>query len=124
MTLSNKNSAVDFLMRVIAGDIKGAYAAHTGPGFRHHNPYYAGDLESLRKGMEDDHAQHAGKKFEIRLALEDGKHVAVHSRLKHPAFEQEISVVHLFRFEEGKIVEFWDVAQVAPEQIVNQNGMF
>ena len=124
MTTTNKQNAVDFLMRVIAGDIQGAYAAHMGRGFRHHNPYYAGDLESLRKGMEEDQAQHPGKNFEIRLALEDAKHVAVHSRLKHPAFEQEISVVHIFRFEEGKIVEFWDVAQVAPEQIVNENGMF
>jgi predicted SnoaL-like aldol condensation-catalyzing enzyme len=33
-------------------------------------------------------------------------------------------VVHLLRFEHGKIVEFWDVAQAVPEEVENELGMF
>jgi predicted SnoaL-like aldol condensation-catalyzing enzyme len=73
--------------------------------------------------MEDE-AKHPGKQLDVRLALQDGDHVAVHSRLKHPAFEPEVAVVHIFRFENGRIVEAWDIVQMAPEQIVNTNGMF
>lgn len=119
-----KDSAVRFLQRVVAGDVRGAYEAHVTPGFRHHNPYFAGDRESLKKGMMEDEAKHPGKKLEVRLALEEGEHVAVHSRLLHPASPQEVSVVHLFRFEQGKIAEAWDIVQVAPEPVVNENGMF
>ena len=124
MTSGNKDRAIGFLKQVVAGDVQGAYENYVGPGFRHHNPHYQGDTESLRKGMEEDEAQHPGKKIDIRLALEDGSHVAVHSRLEHPAVTTEISVVHIFRFDQGLIVEAWDVVQVAPEQIANQNGMF
>ncbi len=124
MTRTNKDRALAFLKQVVSGDIRGAYEEHVGSGFRHHNPYFAGDVDSLREGMEEDHASHPGKKFAVQMALEDGDHVAVHSRLKHPAVATEISVVHIFRFENGRIVELWDVVQIAPEQIVNQNGMF
>ena len=119
-----KESAVDFLTRIVAGDIRGAYERHVAEGARHHNPYYAGDCDSLRKGMEEDEASHPGKQLDVQVALQDGDHVAVHSRLRRPGGEREIAVVHLFRFEHGKIAELWDIAQVAPERIVNRNGMF
>jgi predicted SnoaL-like aldol condensation-catalyzing enzyme len=31
---------------------------------------------------------------------------------------------HLFRFEEGKIAEMWDVVQPLPETSPNENGIF
>lgn len=124
MTQSLKDKAVAFLTQVVAGDIKGAYERFVDPRMRHHNPWFAGDVESLKKGMEEDQRKHPGKEFRIQRALQDGDLVAVHSRLKHPAFEPEMAVVHLFRFEHDRIVEFWDVGQMAPEKIVNKNGMF
>jgi predicted SnoaL-like aldol condensation-catalyzing enzyme len=123
-TRTLKETAVDFLTRIVAGDIRGAYQDHVGEGFRHHNPYFPGDADSLRKGMEEDEARNPGKKLEVRIALQDGNDVAVHSRLRRPGGEPEIAVVHLFRFEKGKIAELWDVAMIAPKEIVNKNGMF
>jgi predicted SnoaL-like aldol condensation-catalyzing enzyme len=41
-----------------------------------------------------------------------------------PSTAMTIAVVHLFRFEAGKIAELWDVGQAQPEQMVNQIGMF
>ena len=119
-----KEIAIDFLTRVVAGDIRGAYERYVGDGFRHHNPYYAGDSASLMKGMEEDEARHPGKKLDVHVALQDGNYVAVHSRLRVAVGEPDIAVVHIFRFEEGRIAELWDVAHVAPKQIVNKNGMF
>ena len=119
-----KETAIDFLTRIVAGDVRGAYERHVGDGFRHHNPYFAGDSGSLRKGMEEDEARNPGKRLDVQAALQDGSYVAVHSRLRRSAGEPDIAVVHIFRFEQGRIVELWDVAQVAPKQIVNENGMF
>lgn len=123
-TQTLKDSAVDFLMQIVAGDIRGAYERYVGDGFRHHNPYFAGDAQSLRKGMEEDEALNPGKKLDVQVALQEGNHVAVHSRLRRGSTEPDTAVVHIFRFDDGRIVELWDIAQVAPEQIVNKNGMF
>ena len=124
VTRTLKETAIDFLTRVVAGDIRGAYERHVGDGFRHHNPYFAGDSDSLRRGMEEDEARNPGKRLDVQLALQDGDHVAVHSRVRRSTGEPDIAVVHIFRFEQGRIAELWDIAQVAPKQIVNENGMF
>ena len=35
-----------------------------------------------------------------------------------------LAVVHICRFENGKIAEFWDIGQIQPDPLVNENGMF
>jgi predicted SnoaL-like aldol condensation-catalyzing enzyme len=35
-----------------------------------------------------------------------------------------LAVVHLVRFEEGRIVELWDVVSPVPEKPLNANGVF
>ena len=123
-TRTLKDAAVEFLKQIVAGDVRGAYERHVGDGFRHHNPYFAGDAPSLRKGMEEDEARHPGKQLDVLVALQEGNYVAVHSRLRRGATEPDIAVVHIFRFEGGRIAELWDIAQAAPKEIVNKNGMF
>ena len=71
------------LEMVVAGKVREAYDEHVGPGFRHHNPFFKGDMESLLAGMAEDAEKFARKDFEVRRALHDGNFVAVHSRLRH-----------------------------------------
>ena len=123
-TQSNKDRAVDFLQMIIAGKIREAYEQYTATDFRHHNPYFKGDAESLLAGMVEDEKQFPAKVCEVQRALQDGDLVAVHSRLRHSPAEGFMAVVHIFRFEDGRIAEFWDIAQAAPNPIVNENGMF
>jgi predicted SnoaL-like aldol condensation-catalyzing enzyme len=119
-----KDTAIAFLTSVVAGDVRGAYERHVGDGFRHHNPYFPGDAESLKKGMEEDEARHPGKRLDVQVAVQDGDYVVVHSRLRRTIDDHGFALVHIFRFEQGRIAEAWDIVQSVPEDIVNENGMF
>ena len=121
---THKQTALDFLHMIVAGNIHEAYQRHVSPVFQHHNPYFKGDAASLEAGMQESEKMHPDKIFEVQRALEDGDLVAVHSRIRMYPTDRGGSVVHLFRFEGDKIAELWDVFHLQPEEMVNENGMF
>lgn len=123
-TDSNKTAALDFLRRVASGDVDSAYAQYVAPGFRHHNPYFEGDAASLQAGMRDAAAQLPDKRFDVLRAIAEGDLVAVHSRLRLSDERPEMAVVHVLRFEHGRIAELWDIGQAVPAECVNVHGMF
>lgn len=123
-TLSLKEKAVSFLRLVASGNVREAYQRYIGPDFRHHNPFFRSDAESLMLAMEESAALNPHKVLEVKRALEEGDLVAVHSHVKQNQEDLGGAVVHIFRFHEGRIVEFWDVGQAIPENAPNENGMF
>ncbi len=120
----NKENAISFLQMVAAGKIREAYKRHIAPDLRHHNPYFEGDAESLMVAMEKNAAETPNKALEVKHAIEDGNTVAVHSHIRQNPEDLGAAVIHIFRFEGGKIVEMWDVGQAIPEDSPNVNGMF
>ena len=121
---TRKDVAKAFLQLAATGEVREAYERFVSPGFRHHNPYFRGDAESLRTGMEQAAAKFPQTTIEIQRALEEGNLVAVHSKVKHEPAGRDIAVVHLLRFKGSSIVELWDIAVEAPESSPNENGMF
>jgi predicted SnoaL-like aldol condensation-catalyzing enzyme len=122
--LTHKDMAISFLHLVTSGNVREAYAQHVGPTFRHHNPYFKGDAESLMSGMEENDAKFPNKLFEVQHALEDDDHVAIHSHVRLKPDERGFAAVHIFRFHNDRIVELWDVVQPVPEESPNEYGMF
>jgi|SRR5262245_1071419 len=120
---SKKEIAIDFLKQAASGKLDEAYDK-VKPSFRHHNPYFAGDAESLKAGMAEAHQQFPNTTLEVQNAWEDGDMVAIHSRVSHAADQPDISVVHMFRFEGDRIAELWDVGMEAPKESPNENGLF
>jgi predicted SnoaL-like aldol condensation-catalyzing enzyme len=129
MTTNNSNkslkeAAMDFLRLASSGDVRKAYELYVARDFKHHNPYFEGDRESLLKGMEDAAKLNPNKEFKIFRALQDGDFVAVHSRVIQASLQTPISVVHIFRFAENRVVELWDNIMPQPEDMINENGLF
>ena len=122
--VSRKEAALSFLRLVAAGRVHDAYRAHIGPGFRHHNPFFRGDADSLRTAMEENASKSPNKVLEVQRALEDGVLVAVHSRVRQTPEDRGGATVHIFRFENDRIVELWDIGQPVPETSANEHGMF
>jgi predicted SnoaL-like aldol condensation-catalyzing enzyme len=119
-----KDAATDFLQLTAAGRVDDAFARHAAPGFRHHNPYFASDAATIQAGMRANAAAFPQMEFEVQRALEDGALVAVHSRARMAPGMPNIAVVHILRFEGGKIAEMWDIGQAEPVPMANETGMF
>lgn len=64
MDKSNKEIAISFLSLASSGKVHEAYEKYVHPHFRHHNPYFKGDRESLLKGMEESAVRFPQKRFE------------------------------------------------------------
>ena len=121
---SRKDKAVSFLRLAGAGKIRDAYERYISPTFRHHNAFFRGDRESLMKAMEEDAAKNPGKVLDVKLALQDGNHVAVLSHVRQRGQDLGFALVHIFRFEGDRIAELWDLAQPIPQDSPNEHGMF
>ena len=70
-------------------------------------------------------ANHPDAHGEIKRVFADGDYVILHSHWHglsdKPRGE---AVVDIFRWEDGKVVEHWDVIQPVPEKAANNNTMF
>ncbi|MFT4415481.1 nuclear transport factor 2 family protein [Fredinandcohnia humi] len=123
-TFSLKEKAVSFLQMVATGKVREAYQSYIGPSFRHHNPYFRGDANSLMLAMEENAIKNPQKILEVKLAIQEGNTVAVHSHVRQNPDDLGGAVVHIFRFQDDKIVELWDIGQPIPEDSPNENGIF
>jgi predicted SnoaL-like aldol condensation-catalyzing enzyme len=122
-TPCNKATAIEFLAMAAAGDVRAAFERHVADSFRHHNPHFAGDRAALMRAMEESAAAEPNKSLHVVRALEEADTVAVFSRLARAA-GAEYAVVHILRFEHGKIAELWDIVQEVPPHPANEHGMF
>jgi len=123
-TTNLKERAMEFLRLAASGKVREAYHKYVGPVFRHHNPYFRGDAESLMAAMEENAVKNPNKNLKMQRALQDGDLVAVHSRVRQKPDDLGGAVVHIFRFEGNLIAELWDVGQALPENSPNEYGMF
>ena len=119
-----KKIASLFLDLVVTGKVAEAYDTYVHPNFRHHNQYYKGDRATLMAGMEESNVNFPHKVLEVKKILEDADLVMTFSSVKMTTDMPEVAVMHLFRFEDGKIMELWDIGQQLSEDSQNENGMF
>lgn len=95
-----------------------------GKTYTQHNPMIPDGVEGLR-GWAPDRAKE-GTRFNFHKLLIDGDYVFVHLQLFRVQDEtgRGEAGADIFRFEDGKIVEHWDIIQPVPEQSLNNNTMF
>ena len=124
MTGNNRESAVAFLELAASGKVREAHSQFAGAGFQHHNPFFEGSAQTLMAAMEENARQNPSKVFQVKRVIAEGELVVVHSYVQQQPSTLGAAVVHIFRFNKGRIVELWDLGQQAPEKSPNQYGMF
>ena len=120
--MSNKKTAISFLQTAALDKPAKAYEQYVAQNFIHHNQYFKGDRQSLLEAMEEASKSSPNKKFEVKQVVEEADKVITYSHVIKN--DMEIAVVHIFRFENDKIVELWDVGQQIAADSPNENGLF
>jgi predicted SnoaL-like aldol condensation-catalyzing enzyme len=120
---ARKQTALAFLQEGRAGN-RAALEQLVHPAARHHNPYFPAGMPALLDAMVSAATQAPERSSTVHRVIGEGDHVAVHSHVRPHPGHAGFAVVHLFRFEEDRIVELWDVGQPVPEQNPNDDGMF
>jgi len=64
-----------------------------------------------------------GARFDIQRILVDGDHALIHVKATFPG-NPVAAVADIYRLENGKVVEHWDVLQRMPDEVANDHPMF
>ena len=121
----HKEAAQAFLKMAGSGNVQGAYDQYVASSFIHHNQYFRGDRQSLMTAMQEASRTTPNKSIEIKHVYEDGDTVITQSLVtRQEADAPKIAVVHIFRFEQDRVAELWDVGQPISADSPNENGIF
>jgi predicted SnoaL-like aldol condensation-catalyzing enzyme len=101
-----------------------AVAKYIGLNYRQHNPGSADGPESLVSTMKWFTENFPELRMETKRIIAEGDTVVLHTHLILKPGDRGSAVVEMFRLENGRIVEHWDVVQEVPETSANNNTMF
>jgi predicted SnoaL-like aldol condensation-catalyzing enzyme len=101
-----------------------AVARYLGPGYRQHNPGAADGPEPFIDFVNWFAQTYPDFRVVPKRIIAEGSYVVLHSHLIREPGDRGSAVVDIFRLEDGRIVEHWDVVQEVPETPANNNTMF
>jgi predicted SnoaL-like aldol condensation-catalyzing enzyme len=121
---ANKNAVVDFYDKAINQKDFEAASRYLGARYTQHNPNAADGPEGLKAFLGFLKEKFPNSKSEIKRVFAEGDYVILHVHAVREPGTRGNAIVDIFKIENGKIVEHWDVVQPIPEKAANSNGMF
>ena len=119
----NKQIAREFYDLIINKKDFEAAKKYMGTRYKQHNPLVKDGPEGLREFIGFLKTNFPEARSEIRAIFADGDYVILHVlSYRTPSIQR--AIIEIFRLENGKIDEHWDVIQEIPETSANPNGMF
>jgi predicted SnoaL-like aldol condensation-catalyzing enzyme len=121
---ANKKNVVSFYEKAInQKDFEGA-SKYLGSRYTQHNPTAPDGPEGLKGFLAFLKSKFPQSHSDIKRVFADGDYVILHVHAVREPGTRGRAIVDIFKLENGKIVEHWDVAQDVPEKAANNNGMF
>jgi len=125
-TLTARNRAVitDFArLFYTEKDVRAAFEKYVAPDYIQHNPNIVDGRDAAVAALTPLFSR-PDARFDIKRILVDGDYAVIHLHGRSSSADRGGAVADLYRLEDGKIVEHWDVIQPVPEKPVNPHAMF
>jgi predicted SnoaL-like aldol condensation-catalyzing enzyme len=117
----NKQTVVEFYELAFNGkQPEQAVERYVGKEYIQHNPQAADGPEAFIGFVR----AFPYASVDIRRVVAEGDTVVTHSLLKFTPDDRGTVAADLFRLEDGKVIEHWDVLQPFPEESANPHPMF
>lgn len=97
---------------------------YIGDRYIQHNPNVPNGAEAFYGYFESFFREHPQSRVTIHRVIADGDLVALHLHSQESPDDPGRAIVDIFRVENGKIVEHFDVIQSVPATTANGNTMF
>jgi len=101
-----------------------AAAKYIGSKYIQHNPQAPDGPDAFIQFVKAWSGQFPKLSVEIKRMVAEGDLVVTHGVLKTSPEDRGTAAADIFRIEDGRIVEHWDVLQPVPETAANDNTMF
>ncbi|HTR84602.1 MAG TPA: ester cyclase [Reyranella sp.] len=121
---NNKKIVIDFYEKALNQKDFDAAAKYIGPRYTQHNPGAPDGPEGLKRLVGFLKEKFPKSHNEIKRVIAEGDLVVLHVHSVREPGTRGRAIVDIFKLENGKIVEHWDVIQDVPEKPANDNTMF
>jgi predicted SnoaL-like aldol condensation-catalyzing enzyme len=121
---ANKKTVLEFYEAGLNKKDFEAASKYFGPKYIQHNPGAPDGIEGFKAFLNFLREKFPNSHSEIKKSFAEGDYVILHVHAVREPGTRGRAIVDIFRLENGKIVEHWDVAQDIPEKMPHSNGMF
>ncbi len=120
---TNKKNVAEFYDLIINKKDFESARRFMGDRYKQHNPLVKDGPEGLREFITFLKTNYPEARSEIKYVFADGNYVILHVHsVRSPQVQR--AIIEIFRLENGKIDEHWDVIQDIPATSANPNSMF
>lgn len=119
----NKRTVLAFYQAIVDKDFAAAERL-VGPRYVQHNPLIADGVEGLEAFIGQLRTTFPGLCADIKRLVAEGDYVVGHVHGVRVPGQRGSAIADIFRLENAKIVEHWDIMQPVPAEAANENGMF
>lgn len=119
---TNKAIVEDFLDLINRHLVREAFEQHVADHYIQHNPEASAGREGGIAIVSGFVAQ-PGFQATVKRLIAEGDLVVSHMHIERGDDDPGLAVADIFRLEDGKIVEHWDVIQPIPFRTKNGNSM-
>jgi predicted SnoaL-like aldol condensation-catalyzing enzyme len=121
---ANKKAVLEFYEKGLNQKDFDAASKYFGPKYVQHNPGAPDGIEGFKAFIALRKEKFPNAHSDIKRIFADGDYVILHVHNVPNPGDRGSAIVDIFRLENGKIVEHWDVVQPIPEKTANTNTMF
>jgi predicted SnoaL-like aldol condensation-catalyzing enzyme len=121
---ANRSTVLAFYEKGLNQKDADAALAYVGDRYVQHNPNAADGPDGFRKFIGFLREKFPNSHSEIKRSFVDGDYVILHVHAVREPGTRGNAIVDIFKLENGKIVEHWDVVQPIPDNPANGNTMF